>query len=227
MASADGVSYWTEDRARLHQLIREVSPRLAGIYRRCFRLLDEAVNDPDEELARLATAAHCMRELMNRVADVLPDVPARAVAPTVSSGKLSRELAQIADEYPSLFNAGDGDIAAIPSRVLHLVRALVNVARQETATTRERDALIITRGNDLGAPVIAQWTSARDRFVSTAHIGEHVGPSEATKPLPTDADLLEHIAVVEHALRSRLLGFFEARRAVADLLIDINTPEDD
>lgn len=227
MASADGVSYWTHDRAELHQRLRDVSPRLAGMYRRCFRLLDETADEPDEELARLASAAHCMREVMNRLADVLPDAPARAVTPTISSRELAVQLAAATSDQPSLFTPQEGEsVVAIPRHVVGLIGELIGVARQETATTRERDALIITKSSNSGAPVIDQWVSARNFFVRIAHIGGFVTRGRETKSPPSDAEILGHIEIVENALRSRLVGFFEARREISELLREINSTEE-
>jgi hypothetical protein len=67
-------SLYDSERQALFDQLRDVSPRLAGLYRRLVRLLDENPSN-DERLVRASLIGHCVRELINRLPDVLADVP--------------------------------------------------------------------------------------------------------------------------------------------------------
>lgn len=213
---------WNRSRAHLRALIGEASPRLGGVYRAALRGLSTAPQ-PGEELARIAAVANGMRELMSKLEQVVPDLPARLKGPHTSSKDLLEQLPAFLEETAELLQPGDADLVSVPREAVERLLALGEAVRLEYAISEERASVMLTYSPN---PTLAvkHWKKASAYFTRWAHLGGRVATGEK-KPLPTDAELLEQIEVVEAILRARLAPFFDLKRELAGVLRDANDRE--
>lgn len=210
---------WEGSRAALHGQILQLSNKLAGVYRRAIYLLDE-VPPTGEELVRVALIGHCMRELMNRLPDVLNDVPnmLRPIKP--SSDTLRDTLVELLDASGEM-----GSSEAYVSVKIEVVEALQTFAaavRAESARAAEKDSVSVTQTRGANHAAVQHWRKARRFFVSLTHLDSRIGADADAERLPTNDEILRNVVVVEAALRSRLFGFFDARREIDQRLALIN-----
>ncbi|OBF34011.1 hypothetical protein A5724_17445 [Mycobacterium sp. ACS1612] len=82
----------------------------------------------------------------------------------------------------------------------------------------------MTGEKDKNHPAVRQWDQAYQFFVGWAHIDRN---HDAERPLPSDADLVANIRVVEDVIEVRTGVFFENLRALKPLLDDINALVDE
>ena len=112
----------------------------------------------------------------------------------------------------------------MPQPVAAAFDKLIKTAVQEKVRSRDIAAAMLTDDGNAKHPAVGQWMDARGFFVKWAHI--HAEPSDPAS-LPTDDDIRRHVQVVEDLIEGVTRLFFDARRAVDDLLIEINRTEEE
>jgi hypothetical protein len=210
---------WDSARIELHAVLRTLSPKLAGVYRRAIGLVEE-VPPHGEELIRVALIGHCLRELMNRLPDVLKDVPGMLRPTKPNSNTLRGELLEILATSDEL--SASGDFVAVPGEIVVALQRFASAVKSETARSLEKDSVAVTQSRTSTTPAVQQWTAARNFFMDFVHLDAYVGDDGDTSRLPADEEILAHLVIVEAALRSRLFGFFQSRRELDRRLARIN-----
>ena len=210
---------WDDPRRALHAQLEEVSNKLAGVYRRAIFLLDE-VTPIGEELVRIALVGHCMRELMNRLPDVLNDVPGMLRPEGPDSSSLRSKLLESLDaaEEPST----SGTVVSVNVEIIESLQLFAAAVRAETARAEEKDSVSVTQTRATKPWAVREWRAAREFFVELTHIDSRVSDDADAKRLPSDAEVQRHLVIVEAVLRSRLSGFFQSRREIDQRLASIN-----
>ncbi|MEH3140934.1 MAG: hypothetical protein PGN37_12290 [Mycobacterium kyogaense] len=197
------------------------SPRLAGMYRTALRELEGAAEEGCES-ARISVICHCMRELMNGLPAALKvDTIPR---PNPSSGSLTNKLPRLLRENPEVDLSADQDIIPLPKAVAQAINSIITAAAQEDSRNKLNAASLVTGEKDKNHPAVRQWDQAYQFFVGWTHIDRN---HDAERPLPSDADLLANIRVVEDVIEVRTGVFFENLRALNPLLDDINALVDE
>lgn len=218
------LSLWDESRAALHAELHELSPKLAGVYHRAIVLLDEETV-AGEELVRVALIGHCMRELMNRLPDVLKDVPGMLRPAKPSSKTLQKKLLDLLAASEELKVAGD--LVSVPGDIVDALQQYSAANQADSARAAEKDSVSVTQTRTSNDSAVQQWAAARKFFVDFVHLDAYVSDDGDAERLPTDDEILQRLLVVETALRSRLFGFFQVRRALDQRLASINEPISD
>jgi hypothetical protein len=214
-----------ERRRLLHQQLTELNPRLGGIYRRAIRLIAEPA-EAGEELARFSLIGHSMRELINRFPDALNDVRGAVERPPRDANALLNDLAKVADRsLPSVTDStGDGptelNVVEINRDTADLLLRIRAAHLQGTLRAQERDAVAVSAARTRGGPAYERWRAARAFFYNFTHLDNFIGGDERT--LPTDAEVLHHLQMVEGVARVRMTGFFAIRDEIDKLLDETN-----
>ncbi len=225
-------SLFNPERQALHGQLGDLSPRLSGLYRRLIRLLDEKP-EGSEHLARVSLIGHCVRELINRLPDILADVPDMLEPVIPKSGDMVRRLPGLTERYTETLamvsgpTSEDGnhqrtDLVPVPRPLFEALHDITNATARETARAKERDAVVVARARTASGPAYARWRAARKFFMEFTHLDNHVGQEE--RQIPSDEQIIEHLGVVEAALSSRLTGFFDNRRILDEFLSEVNQP---
>lgn len=208
---------------RVHEMLTEVSPRLAGMHRMVFRLLSEPAN-PGEELARASAIGHCMRELMNRFPDVLRDVAGVMPRRKVSSSRRALALGSEVRKHPDLASA-PGEYAAIPAAVLKMMLEVIELAEQESRRNAENHAVAVAQALRTTSPAVKEWKRSFDFFMRFTHVDAYVeSASEGGVQIPLDAEIVRHVTSVERLIEVRLSDFFASSRDIEGALQEFNRP---
>jgi hypothetical protein len=210
---------WDPARIELHTELKTLSPKLAGVYHRAIVLVEE-VPPHGEELVRVALIGHCLRELMNRLPDVLKDVPGMLRPTKPTSNTLRGELLEILAASDELNTTGA--FVAVPGEIVVALQKFAAAVQAEAARGLEKDSVAVTQTRTSNTPAVQQWTAARKFFMDFVHLDSHVGDDGDASRLPGDEEILERLVIVEAALRSRLFGFFQSRRELDRRLARIN-----
>lgn len=198
-------------------MLTALSPRLAGMHRMVFRLLSTPVS-PGEELARASTVGHCMRELMNRFPDALRDVAGTMPRRKVSSSRRALDLGSEVRKHPELMSS-HGEYAAIPGVVLAIMFEVVELAQQESLRNAENHAIAVAQALRTTSPAAKEWKRALDFFMRFTHIDAHVeSESGGGVQVPSDREILRHVASVERLIEVRLTDFFASSREIEEAL---------
>lgn len=229
------VSLYKSERRALSGQLRDISPRLAGLYRRLIRLLDEQPSS-EEHLAWASLVGHCVRELINRLPDVLADVPLMLDPVKPKSSELVQRLPALMDRYTHVegqFSAPAQDsrygrapeLAPVPRPLFEALQRISHATERETARALERDAVVVARARTASGPAYDRWRTARKFFMDFTHLDNHIGQDE--RPLPSSKAILEHLETIELTLSTRLTKFFDNRRNLDDFLAEVNRAFDD
>ena len=208
---------WDASRVALHAQLQQLSAKLAGVYRRTIVLIEEQPRG-GEELVRISLIGHCMRELMNRLPDILKDVPGMLRPAKPNSKTLQKDLLDLLAASGKL-NAS-GPVVSVPGEIIDALQRFAAAVQADSVRAAEKDSVAVTQTRSSTGPAVQQWTMARNFFMDFVHLDAFVGDDAGR--LPTDEEILEKLVVVETALRSRLFGFFESRRAIDLRLASIN-----
>lgn len=209
----------------VHEMLTELSPRLAGLHSMVFRLLSAPPN-PGEELARASTIGHCMRELMNRFPDVLRDVAGVMPRRKVSSSRRALALGDEVRRHPDLTST-PGEYAAIPTAVLKMMLEVIELAEQESRRNAENHAVAVAQALRTTSPAVKEWKRSFDFFMRFTHVDAYVqSESAGGAHIPPDAEILRHVALVERLIEVRLSDFFASSREIEDALQRFNHPND-
>jgi len=175
-----------------------------------------------EELVRVALIGHCMRELMNRLPDVLKDVPGMLRPTRPDSKALRKQLLEVLAASEELNVTGN--VVSVPGDIVEALNLFAAAVKAEAARGLEKDSVAVTQTRSSNSPAVKQWTAARRFFMDFVHLDSFVGDDGGASRLPTDEEIVERLVIVEAALRSRLFGFFQSRRALDQRLASINEP---
>ncbi|WP_156376838.1 hypothetical protein [Yonghaparkia sp. Root332] len=237
---------WSHERQQLHVQLASLSPGVAGMYRFLIRLLDTPSAAGDEAAARVALIAHCLREIINPLPDLLeegakslitragrraddirldfPDVVERYLQGR-DPGIVRAELAP-ADSNEAIEELPSIEFVTVPPELVALAIELSEAVKEESATRAERDALLIAGKTSAVGPALKPWNHARRFFMKWVHIDRIIADGRE-RVLPTDELILEHLTAIENVLASRLLEFFDARRLIDDMLERFNRKTED
>jgi hypothetical protein len=238
---APNESLWSTERQQLHAQFASLSVGVAGMYRYLIRLLDTPSATEDEAAARVALIAHCLREIINPLPDLLQEGAKSLIAragrraddirldfPGVVGGYLKGRdpgvvLAELvpADATESAEGLPSIDLVAVPPELVALAIELSEAVKEESVTRAERDALLIAGNASAVGPPLKRWNDARRFFMKWVHI-DRVIADRRERELPADEVILQHVSAIENVLASRLLEFFDARRLVDDMLERFN-----
>lgn len=212
---------WDGSRVALHGELHQLSPKLAGVYHRAIVLLEEQPV-AGEELVRIALIGHCMRELMNRLPDVLKDVPGMLRPTKPSSKTLQKKLLDLLSESDEF--KVSGQIVSVPGDIVEALQQFAAAVQADTARAAEKDSVSVTQTRTSNDSAVQQWAAARKFFMDFVHLDAYVSDDGDAERLPSDDEILRQLLVVETALRSRLFGFFQVRRTIDQRLASINEP---
>lgn len=207
-----------ERRQNVIGILRDRSPRLAGIYRTALGHLDAAAEEGCES-ARVSVICHCMRELMLGLPAVMADDA--TPRPNPSSGALAKELPKLLRNHPEVDLRADQDMIPVPKDLARAIDSLVTTVGKEDGRNRLNFAALVTGGADGKHPAVKQWQEAYDFFVGWAHLDRN---HDADRPLPADDDLFNRVRIVEDVIEVRTAVFFENLKSLEGLLAEINAP---
>jgi hypothetical protein len=194
---------------------------LASMYRAAL-LIAAAVSEDGDRRMRVAQLCHAMREVMNRFADAIGANSSQRIKPPTS--EQLHALPTLLADHPELVLNQDQELIPVPRGVAAAFDKLIKTAIQEKARSRDIAAALLTDDGNTDHPAVRQWMDVRNFFVRWAHL-----EAEATdlSKLPTDDDILRKVRVVEDLIEGVTKLFFDARRSVDDLLVEINQTEED
>lgn len=207
-----------ERQRRVIDVLQDRSPRFAGIYRTALGALQVPAEEGCES-ARISVVCHCVRELMNGLPVVMADTA--IPRPKPSSGSLMRKLPELLAKHPDVDLGVEQDMIPVPKAVAQTLDSLIGTVVKEQGRNRSNAAALLTGGDDNKHPAIKQWMDAYEFFVGWAHFDRNF---ERGGQLPTDADLLAAMKVVEDVIEVRTAVFFENLHYLEGLLAQINAP---
>lgn len=207
---------------RVTNILRDRSPKLAGVYQTAIGALRLPADDGCEA-ARISVVCHCMRELMNGLPAVMADTS--IPRPKPSSGSLMSKLPELIANHPDVDLGADQDMIPVPNAVARAIDSLIGAVVKERGRNRSNAAALVTDGNDNKHPAVKQWMEAYEFFLGWTHLDRN---HERVEQLPSDEDLVANMKVVEDVIEVRSAAFFENLHALEDLLAEINaTLEED
>ncbi|MEW1812432.1 hypothetical protein AB0284_17210 [Pseudarthrobacter phenanthrenivorans] len=225
----DSQALYGVERKALYEKLHLTSPRLAGVYRRLIRLLEEPP-DESERLVRASLIGHCVRELINRLPDVLADVPDMIAPVSPKSSDLVQKLPNLFERHADLMVSGTIESIAdepqaiqmvpLPRPLFDMLQRITDASARETARSLERDAIAVARAKSASGPTYDRWRVARKFFMDFTHLDNHVGQDE--RPIPSEEQILDHLRVIETAVSTRLNAFFDNRHLLDEFLAEAN-----
>ncbi len=216
MVDGCGGSLWNEEREHLHELLEQVNPTLAGLYHLAIHLIDESPHSWEDK-ARLSLVGHCFRELMNRLPDALDDVEGVPTGNQSEETKSLIELLQAHEAYRS-----EPIERPVPRDLLHALDRFAAARETGARIELKRDAAAVLGTDDVHDPALGPWRRARKFFMKRTHINYCDGTEEEKDVLPSTEQLMEHVQVVEAALRVRRGKFFDSYKEVEDIVSNAN-----
>jgi len=194
---------------RVFDALFKRSPTLAGMYVVALGI----VATPAQagcEVARVSVLCHCGRELMNGVPSVMSDID--IPRPNPNSDALKNRLPKLLEEIDLEV---DQDLVPVPRSAAQTLSALISVVAQEQGRNRRLASALVTGSVEDKHPAIKQWIDAQRFFAKWTHL-DRVAESE--RELPSDADLLARLRVVEDVIDARAGQFFENLHAIDAIL---------
>lgn len=159
---------------------------------------------------------------MNRLPDVLKDVPGMLRPAKPSSKRLQKKLLDLLSESDEL--KVSGQIVSVPGDIVEALQQFAAAVQADTARAAEKDSVSVAQTRTSNSSAVQQWAAARKFFVDFVHLDAYVSDDGDAERLPSDDEILSRLLVVETALRSRLFGFFQVRRTIDQRLASINEP---
>lgn len=218
-------SLWGESRVRLHQALATQSELFADLYRRAVDALSEA---PLSHGA-LVVAAHCIRDLVNGLPDVLDGVG--EVPPHVALSEPAKDLAAAWEAHPTslgpvhnsvMRDDRDSDeiaLMAVPTELVEAARLVAVASLTATDNSRRRRSALV-----LGRAELRVDPSVRV-FQQSVSVLEQVRHPQRGREIDVDkvrTDVLQALPVIEAALEARLGSFFETVEDLMDVLNSAN-----
>jgi len=228
MPDAPSFELWTPARQKLHKYIEAVDSSLAPLYREAVRMI-ETTPAAGEDRLRLALIGHCIRELINSLPDALGDVPGALRGGQNDDSALSK-FDQAVMKWRRRLDTDAADVAAIapnatveiPGHLLTAVEQLAESRQNGTARRLSRDSFAILGHVDVTSPVLSTWSAARDFFMDSTHLDRQFKLRDGSGSLPTQAEILHHLELIEATLHVRFGRFFDSIHSIEDLLAEAN-----
>lgn len=229
--SAIPETVWNEDRVRLLEGLRRRSELFADLYRRAIDALDER---PPVGHGAFVVAAHCIRDLVNALPDVLEDVdavPGRSDASTPAR-LLVEEWRQHQDVLGPLDQAikaplvQEGEAAprmTVPVSVVEAARRVAVATHAGTLNARRRQSALV-----LGRIEIREDATVklfRDSVQEIERV-RHPGRGREVDLDDLRANFPRYLEAIEGVLQSRMRNFFETVDDLSDLLDAANAEEE-
>jgi hypothetical protein len=217
---------WDARRWRLFEALAQQSELFADLYRRAI----DALNERPLTHGALVVAAHCIRDLVNGLPDVITD--AGEVPAHVPLSKPAHHLASVWGSHPELLGsvnspvaagvAKEGEVDPLMTVPAELVEAARRVAEASGAVTqnsrRRRSALVLGRMEVTLHPTVRLFQESVDVFEQIRHPqrGREVNPDAVT------ARVDGALVAIESTLEARLGSFFESVEELMDVLSAAN-----
>lgn len=214
--SDEGERFDRDRSAALASALAQRSAGLSSLYLTATKHLAEHP-EPGFGVSRVSVICHCLRELMAGVLRTLLEAPEQRPSPT--SGGLAQRLTAAVEKQSNLDLRADQDLIPVPRKMARIVADIAVTVNQEQGRNRRNLAALITGNARHSHPSMAEWTEAYNFFLKWAHVDQH------HEKLPTDQQMLGHLAIVEQIIETRLNEFFDNLRAVEDLLQEANMQE--
>lgn len=201
-------------RVAIHKALKERSPELASYYETAILELQKP---PEISLARarVSTVCHAIRELINGLPSVMGETSSQRIKPS------SKDLLKALPHFTI-----DGDdsesVVAIPRAVAKAMDELVRTTALESKRIRDDLTGLLADTPQEDHPLVTPWNQSRSWFTRWAHWDR---PTDENRRIPTDAQILDHLRLVEDVVEARTAAFFDSRRAIDDLLAQANAEE--
>jgi hypothetical protein len=210
---------WDDQRRALSVALARQAPTLAGLYGYAV----DALSQRELALHHVMVAAHCVREICNRLPDVLPAV----------DGVFPRSDAAVRELQRAWDDAGEGwfvptsgaltptmgaapepqQLATVPIAILDKAHAVVAEARRaERNAHARRSALVLGQVVDDDRRVRG-FKKSLDFFIDFSHADRAVA-----RGLPDLAEAVQHLERIEAVLRVRVADFFETAQRIGEAL---------
>jgi hypothetical protein len=224
-------TFWNEERVRLLGALGRRSELFGDLYRRAIDALSE---DPPVSHGAFVVAAHCTRDLVNALPDILDDVdalPAKSDTSTparllVEEWHLHQDVVGPVDQIIPVPSAEDGEAAPRMTVPVSIVEAARRVAAATHAGTmnaqRRHSALVLGR---VEAREDATVKLFRDSLRDIERV-RHPGRGREVDVEDLRTRFPRALQVVEGVLQSRLTNFFDTVDDLSDLLDAANERED-
>lgn len=211
---------WSPARRARRSRLAEASRDLADLY----EVAIDLVGNPDAP-ARMLLLGHCMREIGNRLPEILnPDLPGRSkldkavqslVADWRAAGPRLSEVEQSDDPTPAI---------SVPRKIAASLESVVaEFEYGETANYAKASFLVVGSVPDnlsVAAknpdPAVSALVRTRRYFMGHTHAGVE------DRQAPDEAELEEHVSHFEYVLDVRLGDWWEARVSIQDILARAN-----
>jgi hypothetical protein len=217
---------WDTRRWRLFDALAQQSELFADLYRRAV----DALNERPLRHGALVVAAHCIRDLVNGLPDVITD--AGEVPAHMPLSQPAQELASTWSAYPIELGPIDTPISAGPATqgavepLMTVPVALVEAARQVAHASRaatenarrRRSALVLGRMEATLDPTVRIFQESVTVFEKVRHPrrGREVDIEDVVPRVR------EALVVIETALEARLGSFFQTVEDLMDVLTAAN-----
>ena len=222
---------WNEERVRLLEALRRRSELFADLYRRAIDALSE---DPPVTHGALVVAAHCIRDLVNALPDVLDDVdalPARSDTSTpaqllVQEWQVHQDVVGPLEQVIPVPIAVDRESAprmTVPVSIVEAARRVASATHAGSMNARRRhSALVLGRMETREDATVNLFRDSLRDIERVRHPGRgrEVDMDDLRTRFP------RALEVVEGVLQSRLTNFFETVDDLSDLLDAANERED-
>jgi hypothetical protein len=216
---------WNDHRESIRDLLTQQAPALAGLYAYAI----DALGHQPLELQDVMIAAHSVREICNRLPDVLPEVQGVFARSEGAVEALRRAWEEVGGDSLALQSdredVGNADLSPLPREVVTVPRLIVERARDVVLEARRADRNAHARRSALvlGQVVIddrrvRDYKKSLDFFVGFAHADEAFA-----RPIPNVEKVLGHLEHIESVLEIRLTDFFATARRIGGCLEAANT----
>jgi hypothetical protein len=216
---------WTDRRRRLQAALNQRDELFADLYRRAL----DALSERPLTRGSLVIAGHCIRDLINGLPDVLPDVE---VPPYSDMTKPTRELSDVWAAHEDMLgpadprdrvtlDAEDSELSpdarmTVPTVVVRAAARVVVATRNSAKNSHHRHSALVLGRVDLGAdPTVKVFRDSARVFEQLRHPqrGREVSVTDDTVTRVRRA-----LEVIEGALEARMGSFFATVEDLLDVL---------
>ena len=172
-----------------------------------------------------SSSSNCV-SLHARDSDGLPSASSRppSLGHAASIFRVTQnETSQANGRVPSRSQAGPGPDSCAARAGWRFCLDIIYAVVQEEGRNLSNAASLVTGGSDTNHPLVKQWSDAQIFFLAWTHLDRN---DESDRPLPTDAEVLANIAIVEDVIEVRTALFFDNLHSVQDLLDEANAQEE-
>ncbi|MGN8026047.1 hypothetical protein [Microbacterium sp. 22242] len=204
-----------ERRRDIHTALTERSDVLASYYKSAIDQLSTPPT-PGTERIRVSLICHAIRELINSLPWAMG---------TTSSERIKPSSKDLLSKLPSsrVDLEGGEKMVSVPRPIATWLDRLLVAADLESRRVRDDLVALLADAPQADHPLVTPWNQTRTWFVDWAHFERMpVG----TRALPSDAQILDHLRLVEDVIQASTAAFFDAREAIDDVLTAANAAAD-